>query len=193
MRNKTQQERDTRKAQRKAEKKKQKQNTRAQRVLTSMTKHIGTISDPRRGYGNLRHKMVDILVIALCSMLSGLSTFIDMEEFGRARIDWLRARLGLELPNGIPDADTIRRLLESVNPEEMGKALRGWLREQFGVPENGRQVTAVDGKTIRGSKSKEKRARHVLSAFVAEYEVTLGEIIVDEKSNEISAGTAEDD
>ena len=87
------------------------------------------------------------------------------------------------LPNGIPDSDTFRRVFERTDPGELAEILRDWLdlyREK-------RSVVSIDGKTIRGSKSGGHKACHVVSAFVQENRITLGEIKTDEKSNEITA------
>jgi predicted transposase YbfD/YdcC len=105
-----------------------------------------------------------------------------MEEFGKDREEWLRGFL--ELPNGIPDSDTFRRVYERVNPTALAGSLKGWLENKENS--GGRNVN-VDGKTIRGSRGKEQSARHVISAWVAENNITLGELAVDEKSNEITA------
>lgn len=104
-----------------------------------------------------------------------------MEEFGREREEFLRNFL--ELPNGIPDGDTFRRIFEKIHPEELSECLVNWLEEEL----PGRCVIAIDGKTICGSADKTHKAYHVVSAFVAENQITLGEITVREKSNEIIA------
>ena len=104
-----------------------------------------------------------------------------MEDFGKEREDFLRQFL--ELPNGIPDSDTFRRMFEKLDPEGLSECLVNWLEVE--LPE--RCVIAVDGKTIKGSKSKEHKAYHVVSAFVADNHITLGEVTVNEKSNEITA------
>ena len=95
--------------------------------------------------------------------------------------DWLRTFL--ELPNGIPDADTFRRVFERLDPQELSKCLVDWL--ECALP--GRSVVAIDGKTMRGSGNEQHKAYHVVSAFVAESHLTLGEIAVPEKTNEITA------
>ncbi|GHU37292.1 putative transposase YncI [Clostridia bacterium] len=139
------------------------------------------ITDPRRRYGNLRHKLTDILVIGLCTILCKGEDFTDMEDFGNEREAWLKTFL--ELPNGIPDSDTFRRVFERINPAELSNALYDWL----GTEREKRGIIAIDGKTICGSGNGEHKAYHVVSAFVAENQITLGEITVDEKSNEIKA------
>jgi len=139
------------------------------------------IDDPRRGWGNLRHKLVDILVIALCSTLCCGEDFIDMEEFGRDREEWLREFL--ELPKGIPDSDTFRRVLERIDPGALSCCLNEWLEEER---KSGRQIN-LDGKTICGSGNSSHKAYHVVSAWVGKNALTLGELAVNEKSNEITA------
>ena len=105
-----------------------------------------------------------------------------MEEFGKDREEWLRGFL--ELPHGIPDSDTFRRVFERLEPNALARSLNAWL-DNTGKA-GGRSVN-IDGKTIRGSKSSKKPAYHVVSAWVAENNITLGELAVDEKSNEITA------
>lgn len=140
------------------------------------------IEDPRRtDRGNIRHKLEDIIIIGLCTMIGNGEDFEDMEDFGKERETWFRQFL--ELPNGIPDSDTFRRLFERLNPEALSECLYDWLA-------NNRKegsVIAVDGKTIRGSSNHAHRAYHVVSAFIAENQITLGEITTEEKSNEITA------
>jgi predicted transposase YbfD/YdcC len=104
-----------------------------------------------------------------------------MEEFGRDREEWLRGFL--ELPNGIPDSDTFRRVLERGEPGALARCLNEWLDA---ARESGRQVR-LDGKTICGSGNLSHKAYHVVSAWVGENALTLGELAVDEKSNEITA------
>jgi predicted transposase YbfD/YdcC len=149
--------------------------------IQKLVEIASAITDPRRQYGNKRHKLVDIIVIGLCTILCKGEDFTDMEDFGNEREEWLRAFL--ELPNGIPDSDTFRRVYERINPAELSTVLYDWL----GTEREKRSVIAVDGKTICGSKDAKHKAYHVVSAFVAENQMTLGELVVEEKSNEITA------
>ena len=149
--------------------------------IEKLIETIKEINDPRRKYGNLRHKLADILVIGLCTIMCKGEDFTDMEDFGNERETWLRTFL--DLPNGIPDSDTFRRVLERINPTELSNALYDWL----GIERKKRGVIAIDGKTICGSANSKHKAYHIVSAFVAENQITLGEIMVDEKSNEITA------
>ena len=149
--------------------------------ILKLTEKLESVTDPRRQWGNKRHLLIDILAIGLCTIVCGGEDFTDMENFGIEKLEWLRTFLAL--PNGIPDSDTFRRMFERIDSGELAKILRDWLdlyREK-------RSVVSIDGKTIRGSKSGGRKACHVVSAFVQENRITLGEIKTDEKSNEITA------
>jgi len=144
---------------------------------------MSEVSDARRPGGHLRHKFLDILVIGLCSVTLRGEGFDEMEEVGREREAWFRQFL--ELPNGIPDADTFRRVFERVNPAELMKALQGWLCE---MSEAGGREVNIDGKTMRGSgRGNGQKAVHIVSAWVNGNNLTLGELATAEKSNEITA------
>ena len=150
--------------------------------VETLKEEIKTIQEPRRtSHGNIRHKLEDIIIIGLCTIICGGEDFTDMEDFGEERKDFLRNFL--ELPHGIPDSDTFRRVFEKLNPAELSHCLNNWIAAE----RDKRAVIAIDGKTICCSGNAEHSAYHVVSAFVAENEITLGEIAVDEKSNEITA------
>jgi predicted transposase YbfD/YdcC len=151
-------------------------------MLERLSESGAQVTDLRRKWGNLRHKLVDILVIALLTIICGGEDFTDMESFGRERGKFLRRFL--ELPNGIPDADTFRRVLERVIPAEVAKWLNDWLE---GERSTGGRLVNIDGKTIRGSKNSKHKAYHVVSAWVGENAMSLAELAVEEKSNEITA------
>lgn len=150
--------------------------------INKLKEELHNIPGPRRPWGNLRHKLEDILIIGLCSVICCGTDFDDMEDFGKDREAWLRGFL--ELPNGIPGNDTFRRVFERVNPNALARSLNAWLDDAGRGA--GRGVN-IDGKTIRGSKNWKHPAYHVVSAWVAEAHITLGELAVDEKSNEITA------
>lgn len=140
------------------------------------------IEDPRRiDRGHILHKLEDIIIIGLCTFVCNGSDFADMEDFGREREEWLRTFL--DLPHGIPDKDTFRRVFERLEAKSLSDCLYDWL----GNTRKDGCVIAVDGKTIRGSEGHGHRAYHVVSAFVAEHQITLGELAAEEKSNEITA------
>ena len=149
--------------------------------IEELKEEIKNIQEPRRTrYGNIRHKLEDIIIIGLCTIICGGEDFADMEAFGKSRQEYLAKFL--ELPNGIPDSDTFRRVFEKLNPSELSSCLVNWIS----VERNSRGTVAIDGKTICGSGNDKHKAYHVISAFVAENQLTLGEICVEEKTNEIT-------
>jgi len=145
------------------------------KVETLKRKILTKVRDPRRQYGNILHKLWEMLVIALCSVICLGEDYDDMEEFGKEREKWLKEELGLELANGIPSGDTFRRLFERLNPKE----IRSCLEESVGYVRSERDVVNIDGKTKCGS------GIHIISAFVGESQITLGEIQSETKRGEI--------
>ena len=90
--------------------------------IETLKEELRKVTEPgRTRYGNIRHKLEDIIVIGLCSVICGGEDFVDMEEFGKKREEFLRKFP--ELPNGIPDSDTFRRLFERLNPSELSSCL----------------------------------------------------------------------
>jgi predicted transposase YbfD/YdcC len=147
-----------------------------------MKKALSGVSDPRRQWGAIRHKLLDILVIGLCSIAIRGEGFDEMEELGRAWEEWFRKFL--ELPNGIPDEDTFRRAFERVNPGQLLACLQQWLAEMSQA--GGREVN-IDGKTMRGSARAGEKGIHMVSAWVNENSLTLGQLATEAHSNEITA------
>ena len=147
-----------------------------------MQESLASIVDPRRQWGNIRHKLIDILIIALSTIIAGENSFKAMEDWGKEREGWFRSFL--ELPEGIPDADTFRRLFERLDPKKLLNSLNQWLPQVS--KKKGLEVN-IDGKTLCGSKGRGKEALHVVSAWVGAHDLVLGQLATDEKSNEITA------
>jgi predicted transposase YbfD/YdcC len=150
------------------------------------------IPDPRRQCKNLRHRLVDVLVIGFCGVLCNCDDFVEIQEFGKAKEDFFRRFL--ELPNGIPSHDTFRRVFQAICPQAFQTCLIGWLKEEqpmtSGEKETGEKtVVAIDGKTLRRTfdRAKGLGALHLVSAWATENGLTLGQVAVDAKSNEITA------
>ena len=151
--------------------------------IVKLINSVEEMTDPRRTiYGYLLHKFVDIVVIGLITLICGGKDFKDMEVLGKAKEEWLKTFL--ELPNGIPDSDTFRRLFERINPEELSECLNNWITSGKSLCP---KTIGIDGKTIRGSGSDEHKPYHVVSAWADEQGIVLGQVTVDEKSNEIKA------
>jgi hypothetical protein len=141
--------------------------------IEKIKENLQKVSDPRRQWGNLKHKVWEMLIIALFSTMTLGLSYDDMEDFGKANEEWLRADLGLELKHGIADGDTFERIFNRIKPGELREYLNASLevtREKRG------KIVNFDGKTKRGSKSKKADALHVISAFATENGIVLGEI-----------------
>ena len=148
------------------------------------------VPDPRRPGGNIRHKLVDLLVIILLGVISSCETWIEIEDYAHAKYEW--PKTFLELPGGIPSNDTYRRLMERLRPDKLEEAYRQWVLPYVGGCV-GKHI-AVDGKTICAASNnrlnQEDTAEgklHIISAWVREDGITLGQSKTDEKSNEITA------
>jgi predicted transposase YbfD/YdcC len=149
-------------------------------------RHFSRLLDPRQpGHNMTRHKLIDIIVIAVCCAICGIDDFEHMELWGKSRIDWLKTFL--ELPNGIPSHDTFNRLFAKINPKKFQECFLSWMSEITSLCKG--DVVAVDGKTLRRSFDKvdAKAPIHMVSAFAAANGVVLGQVKVDDKSNEITA------
>lgn len=145
------------------------------------------IEDPRREGYNQQHKLVDIFVIVLLALISGSEDWLGIEDYGVAKEKWLRTFL--ELPNGIPSDDTYRRVFERIDPAQLERVYREWVMPYIGGC-CGKQI-AVDGKTICAASNAEankgKNKIHIVSAWVREDGISLGQVRTGEKSNEITA------
>jgi predicted transposase YbfD/YdcC len=148
----------------------------------SITKHFTQLPDPRRRHRRL-HLLQDILVIALCAVIAGAQDWQQIETFGRKRRDWL-ARF-LELPNGIPSHDTFERVFDRLDPRAFQACFRDWVR----VVQDTLCIrhVAIDGKTLRGSGTARLGPLHLVSAWATAQRLSLGQVAVDAKSNEITA------
>jgi predicted transposase YbfD/YdcC len=150
----------------------------------SIQHHFASLRDPRRQHGQL-HRLLDILVIALCAVIAGSNTWQEVETFARRRRDWL-ARF-LDLPNGVPSHDTFERVFDRLDALALQRCLLSWLTAISGGLRIGH--IAIDGKTARrsGSPARGIKALHLVSAWATEHSLTLGQVATEEKSNEITA------
>lgn len=140
------------------------------------------IEDPRIDR-TLDHKLIDILVIGLCSMITIGENFTDMETFGKAKYEWLKTFL--ELPKGIPSHDTFNRVFSAINPDHFLECFVRWARTLCSSLQD--EVVAIDGKALRGALNKGEKLPYIVSAWAAKNGLVLGQVKVDEKSNEITA------
>jgi predicted transposase YbfD/YdcC len=149
---------------------------------------LEAVPDPRRQCKNLRHPLVDVLVLGFCGVLCGCDDFVEIEVLGRSKEDFFRRFL--ELPHGIPSHDTFRRVFQAVCPQALQRSLIHWLKgvRQTAQAADG-EVIAIDGKTLRRTfdHAQGLGALHLVSAWATTNGLTLGQVAVDAKSNEITA------
>ena len=151
---------------------------------SSITRIFSKVDDPRVEARCL-HLLKDILFIAFCTLLSNGEDFEDMVEFSNQRLEWLQSVL--ELPNGIPSHDTFNRVLQLIDPEQLSESLSS---DAQGLIESVKgQLISFDGKKMKGvsPKSRGNKGLYILSAWVGEHRLCLGQRKVEDKSNEISA------
>lgn len=155
----------------------------------SIRDHFATLTDPRSDHTK-HHQLLDIITIALCGVICGAESWVEIEQFGHAKLSWLRTFL--DLPHGIPSHDTFGRVFAALDPAQFQQCFLGWVQavvaRTAGHLTPG-QVVALDGKTLRRShdRSNGKAAIHLVSAWAAENRLVLGQIKVEDKSNEITA------
>lgn len=150
----------------------------------SIWTHFESLKDPRVERTR-RHKLMDIVVISVMAVISYADGWDDIVEYAKVREGWLRTFL--ELPNGIPCADTFRRVFTALDPEAFQSCFLSWVRALVGSTDG--KLIAIDGKTVRHSFAGEegKGPVHLVSAWVAQNQLVLGHIATDAKSNEITA------
>jgi len=142
------------------------------------------LPDPRV-IGRTRHRLIDMLFLTLCGVLCGMDDWEAIEEWGQARLDWLRRFVALE--NGIPSHDTLSRVFAALDSTQFQVCFVQWMSAL--CPSLAGEIVALDGKTARGSHGRRcgQAAIHMVSAFVCGHGLTLGQWKTEEKSNEITA------
>lgn len=145
---------------------------------------LSELKDTRKQIGQ-EHKFIDILVIAVCAMICGADGFTGIENFGKAKEEWLRTFLAL--PHGIPSHDTFGRVFARIKPQEFQRCFLRWVQ---GLTQRvAGEIVPIDGKTLRRShdRSHGLAAIEVVSAWASSQQLTLGQLKVAADSNEITA------
>jgi predicted transposase YbfD/YdcC len=145
--------------------------------------HFASVQDPRDPRF-VTHRLGDVLTIALCATLSGAKSFEDLAAFGRTKESWLRA-LGLVLPHGIPSHDTFRDVFCHLAPGAFQDCFTAWIKAACAALEI--KHVQIDGKALRGSRGLDGTCLYLVSAWVGANALTLGQVAVEDKSNEITA------
>lgn len=150
----------------------------------ALVERLEAIPDPRRPGENLKHRLVDIIILGFCGVLAGCDDFVEMAEWAKVNEAFFRAFL--ELPHGIPSHDTFNRVFAMLKPTTLQEVLLPWLLERRGLPGD---WIHLDGKTLRHTRrpTQQLKALHVVSAWAGQSGITLGQVAVDAKSNEITA------
>jgi Transposase len=150
----------------------------------SLQEAFSSLEDPRVER-HKRHKLIDIIILTICAVISGAEGWEAIEQFGVDKQDWLRK--WIELENGIPSHDCIARVIARIEPAKMTECFIAWVQ---GVAElTLGEVVAIDGKTARHSyNGKDKLgAIHMVSAWASQTGLSLGQVKTEAKSNEITA------
>ncbi len=145
--------------------------------------HFTELTDPRRGEPT--YPLINVVVIAVCAVISGADDFVAIAKFGVTKRAWL-ARF-LDLQEGIPSHDRFNAILAAIRPAEFEKCLLSWITALHEISDG--QLIAIDGKTLRRSfdTASSKAAIHMVSAWATANHISLGQVVVDAKSNEITA------
>jgi predicted transposase YbfD/YdcC len=148
----------------------------------SIKQYFTSLKDPRVRK-RTEHRLIDIIAIALCGVIANCDGWTDIIDFANNRLAWFKRFL--QLPNGIPSHDTFERVFAKIDPAVFNRCCIAWLRDVSDLVGLGH--LAIDGKTLRGSASGKLGALHLVSAWATEAKLSLGEVAVEGKSNEIKA------
>jgi predicted transposase YbfD/YdcC len=145
--------------------------------------HFAQLTDPRRR--KVTYPLVNIVTVTVCAVICGADDFVAITAWARCRRDWLATFL--DLSAGIPSHDRFNAIFKALNPAEFEKCLLGWIARLREATKG--QVVAIDGKTLRRSfdRASGKSAIHMVSAWATANRLSLGQVVVDQKSNEITA------
>ncbi len=133
-----------------------------ERLAPAITSYFSDLEDPRSDHTR-RHQLIDIITITVCGVICGADSWVELEQFGKSKEEWLKRFL--ELPNGIPSHDTFGRVFAQLDARQFRDCFLSWVQAVSAVTRG--QVIAIDGKTLRRShdKSLGKTAIHMVSAW----------------------------
>ena len=154
-------------------------------MLKALISTFARIEDPRCGW-RVEHKLIDILVIAVCAVLAEAESFEDIALYGRCKRDWLQRFL--ELRGGIPSHDTFRRVLMLIDPDRFEHCFLDWVRSIFRPDAGTARQIAIDGKTVRRSfaRKRDRSPLHLVSAYATEYGLVLAQRATEAKGGELA-------
>jgi predicted transposase YbfD/YdcC len=157
--------------------------SKTERKSVNLQDHFSELTDPRRR--KVTYPLTNVIVIAICAVICGADDFVAIAEFGRKKRKWLEKFL--DLKDGIPSHDRFNAIFAAIKPAEFEKCLLSWMTALQEMTHG--QVIAIDGKTLRRSfdAASSKAAIHMVSAWATANHISLGQVVTDEKSNEITA------
>ena len=147
-----------------------------------MKKSFSSIADPRQ-QSQVRHDLYEIITMTIAGVIGNCDGWDEIEDFCYSKENWLREHMRLELEHGIPSETTFARVWKQIDPEAFKRCFIQWTNQVHEKLIG--EIISIDGKTVRGSKSEERRPIHMISAWATEQELVLGQISVEEKTNEI--------
>lgn len=155
----------------------------SEKIRSSINENFGTVVDPRRS-GSVSHKLLDVFFIALCAILSGANDLPDITLYAKQKEEWLISFLNLK--KGIPCETTFWWVFRLIKPKELQNAFVNWMKSMVGTVKG---VIAIDGKALRGTADHDHKNSfvHMVSAWSSQCNLTLGQLKVNGKSNEITA------
>ena len=160
------------------------QNDEINGLIVTIWKHFEHLDDPRADT-NRWHELKDIVIIAILAIISGANNWVQIANFGKSKYKWLKTFL--KLTNGIPSHDTFNRVFSRLDPDQFKAGFISWVKSISKIASG--EVIAIDGKQNRRTHDKKlgKKAIHMVSAWATQNKLVLGQVKVNEKSNEITA------
>jgi hypothetical protein len=142
--------------------------------------HFAAVDDPRRDQGK-RHLLSDMLTLTICAVISGANSWVEIEEYGESKREWLASFL--ELAHGIPSYDTLSDVFARLDPTQLEAGFQSWVSSVAGQVEGA--AIQIDGKVVRGSG--DKYSGQAPLHLVGSLQLLLGQVKTADKSNEITA------
>lgn len=154
-------------------------------AIATLEEHFSAVEDPRIDY-LVEHSLIEMIIMAICAVICGADNWADVANWGEEKRQWLKEK-GLKMEQGIPSHDTFRRVFLRIDPEQFQAGFASWIQAVFEITKG--QVIGIDGKQMKGSKSKTlgRKAICIVSAWATQNRIVLGQRKAEEKSNEISA------
>lgn len=149
-----------------------------------MQKYFETITDPRQKW-KVDYPLLEIIVMTIWAVISSCEEWEEIEDFSKVNIDWFRTKVGLKLEEGVASYHTFKRVFQIISPEELEECFFHWVKSIADLTSG--EIVSIDGKSVRGTRDPKKKTLHLVNAWANENGLVLGQVKVDEKSNEITA------